>query len=58
MEEGLSRKPVEVSTKFRSSLTHIYDYTLNQFGYFQAERYLQMIEQAVDTLSTYYTAYP
>lgn len=58
MEEGLPLKPVEVSTKFRSSLTRIYDYTLNVFGYFQAERYLQMIEQAVDTLSTYYTAYP
>lgn len=58
MEEGLPLKPIEVSTKFQSSLTHIYDYTLGVFGYFQAERYLQMIEQAVDTLSTYYTAYP
>ena len=58
MEEGLPLKPVEVSMKFQSSLTRIYDYTLNVFGYFQAERYLQMIEQAVDTLSTYYNAYP
>ncbi len=33
MEEGLPLKPVEVSTKFQSSLTHIYDYRLNVFGY-------------------------
>jgi len=28
------------------------------FGYFQAERYLQLIEDALDTLSDFYMAYP
>ena len=34
------------------------DYTINVFGYFQAERYLKKIEKSLDTLSVYYNAYP
>jgi plasmid stabilization system protein ParE len=58
MEEGIPRKPVEVSNKFKVSRTHIYDYTLDTFGLFQAERYAQLIEKALDTLYNFYLAYP
>ena len=58
MEEGISRKQVELSSKFKVNRTHIYDYTIDMFGYFQAERYLQSIEEALDTLSDFYMVYP
>jgi len=58
MEEGISRKPVEVSDEFKISRTNIYDYSLDTFGYFQAERYLQKIEKALFTLHNFYLAYP
>jgi plasmid stabilization system protein ParE len=58
MEEGIPRKPVEVSLVFQTNRIHIYDYTLDTFGYFQAERYLQQIMQLLDTLSAFYTMYP
>ena len=35
-----------------------YDYSIDTFGYFQAERYLNKIEKALSTLYEYYTAYP
>jgi plasmid stabilization system protein ParE len=36
----------------------VYDYGVNTFGYFQAERYNRHIETAIETLSAYYTMYP
>ena len=58
MEEGIPRKSVEVSDEFKANRTQIYDYTLNTFGYFQAERYLQLIEQSLSLLHNFYMAYP
>jgi plasmid stabilization system protein ParE len=58
MEEGIPCKPYVVSREFNESRKHIYDYSLDTFGYFQAERYLQKIRNALDTLSCYYTYYP
>jgi hypothetical protein len=53
MEEGISRKPVEVSAKFKESRQHVYDYTINTFGYFQAERYLLKMEQSLSFSSNF-----
>jgi len=58
MEERIPRKPVEVSDEFKSNRTQVYDYTLDIFGYFQAERYLRSVERALSTLHNFYTAYP
>ena len=58
MEEKISRKPVEVSDEFKANRTYVYDYTLHAFGYFQAERYLQLIEKTLSTLYHFYLAYP
>ncbi|MDR1764175.1 MAG: type II toxin-antitoxin system RelE/ParE family toxin [Dysgonamonadaceae bacterium] len=57
-EEGVQCKPREVSNRFKASLFSIYDYTLETFGYFQAERYMQKIEQHIDSLPMRYTSYP
>ena len=53
MEKGISCKSVEVSNKFKSSRTLIYVYTIETFGYLQAENYLQLIEKALSTLSDF-----
>jgi plasmid stabilization system protein ParE len=58
MEEGIPCKPYVVSREFNESRKHIYDYTLDTFGYFQAERYKQKMRKSLDTLSFYYTYYP
>ena len=58
MEEGIPCKPVEVSNKFKANRTHIYNYSLDTFGYFQTERYLHKIAKALETLSCFYTYYP
>jgi plasmid stabilization system protein ParE len=58
MEERISRKSVKVSVEFDIHSTHIYDYTLDTFGYFQAERYQDTIEKALETLHGFYLAYP
>ena len=58
MEEEFSRKPYVVSRQFNASREHIYEYSLDTFGYFQAERYKQKIRNSLDTLPDYYTAYP
>jgi plasmid stabilization system protein ParE len=58
MEEELSRKPYVTSDKFLISRTHVYNYGVQTFGYFQAERYDRKIEKAIETLPFYYTAYP
>ncbi|MDR1719401.1 MAG: type II toxin-antitoxin system RelE/ParE family toxin [Dysgonamonadaceae bacterium] len=57
-EEGIHRKPRDVSNQFKASLVSIYDYTLETFGYVQAERYMQKIEQHIDSLHTFYTYHP
>jgi plasmid stabilization system protein ParE len=58
MEEGISCKPVEVSDNFKESRQLIYDYTMDTFGYFQADRYLLQINQPLIKLSCFYLAYP
>ena len=58
MEERISCKPVDVSDEFKAHRTHIYDYTIDTFGYFQAERYLEKIDKALDTLYGLYLIYP
>ena len=58
MEEKISCKPVIVSDKFKASFDHIYLYSIETFGYFQAEHYDQMIEKAIKTLSDWHTVYP
>ena len=58
MEREVARKPYVVSREFNTSRESIYEYTLDIFGYFQAERYRQEIRQSLDTLSDFYMAYP
>jgi len=58
MEEGIPCKPVEVSNEFKANRTLVYDYTLDTFGYFQAERYIQSVEQSLSTLHIFYLANP
>jgi len=58
MEERISRKAVEISDEFKAHRTYIYDYTLDIFGYIQAERYLQKIQDALGTLYDSYLSYP
>jgi len=58
MEKGIPRKPYIVSREFNENRIHIYEYSLDKFGYFQAERYLQKIRNSLDTLHDFYLAYP
>ena len=58
MEEEISCKPYAVSREFNISREKIYEYTLDIFGYFQAERYRQKIRQSLDTLHNFYLSYP
>jgi plasmid stabilization system protein ParE len=58
MEEGTPRKPYVVTGKFRVSRKHIYNYTLDMFGYSQAERYYDKIGKALSTLTYFYPVYP
>ena len=58
MEEGISCKPVEVSDEFNVHRSNIYNFTLDTFGYFQAEHYLNKLLKALATLYEYYTIYP
>ena len=58
MEEGISHKPYVTSNKFFDSQAQVYNYGAQNFGYFQAERYNQQIEEAVETLSDFYMVYP
>ena len=58
MEERVARKPYVTSEKFRNSRMNVYNYGIHGFGYFQAERYDKKIEQAIETLSVFYAAYP
>ena len=58
MEEEFSCKPYVTSDKFLESRAQVYSWSVYTFGYFQAERYNRKIENAIETLSTFYTAYP
>jgi len=58
MEDEVSGKPYEVSDEFKTSRADIYEYTFNAFGPFQAERYLDKIQKAIDTLPRWYMLYP
>jgi len=58
MEEGLSRKEVIVSEQFIENRQCVYEYGINTFGYFQAERYSREIEQSLSTLFEHYLMYP
>ena len=58
MEEGIPRKPLKVSEEYDIHLTDVYDYTVDTFGEIQAERYMQKIDNALDTLPDRYTYYP
>ena len=58
MEERISRKSVDVSGEFKVHRLQIYNYTIDTFGYFQAERYLHKLEEALNTLHEYYLVYP
>ena len=58
MEDEITLKPYVTSVKFRKSRSEVYYYGLQTFGYFQAERYNQKIEKAIESLPEYYLAYP
>jgi len=58
MEKEVSCKSYAVSDRFFESRAQVYDYSVITFGYFQAERYNQQIEKAIETLSDFYCAYP
>ena len=58
MGEKITRKPYVVSEEFSTSRENIYEYTLDIFGYFQAEHYWQKIGQSLDTLPDFYMLYP
>ena len=58
MEKEIASKPYVVCKEFIESRKRIYEYTLDVFGYFQAERYKQKIRHSLDTLSIFYLAYP
>ena len=58
MEKEITCKPYVVSNEFNASRENIYEYTLDVFGYFQAERYKQEIRESLDTLSDFHMVYP
>jgi plasmid stabilization system protein ParE len=58
MEERIPCKSVEVSDIFKVHRRDIYDYTLDVFGNFQAERYSQKVEKVLFSLHTFHAAYP
>ena len=55
MEDEISCKPYVVSREFNESRKQIYEYTIDTFGYVQAQRYLQKIRTSLDTLPQYYS---
>ena len=58
METGFIVKEVVVSDKFAEHRKEIYLYTIEKFGYYQAEIYDQKIAQSLKTLAIYNTIYP
>ena len=58
MEDEITGKPYVVSREFNESRKYIYEYSIDTFGYFQAERYKEKIRKSLDTLPKWHTAYP
>ncbi len=58
MDEGTREKPVITSIEFQSSLIHVMEEGLERFGYFQTNRYLDIIEREVLDLRSTYSHYP
>jgi len=58
VETGIPCKSTKVSDEFEISRNHIYDYSVETFGYVQAERYQRKVSKALLMLSNYYLAYP
>jgi plasmid stabilization system protein ParE len=58
MENEITCQQIVVSELFKENRKYIYEYGLNTFGYFQAERYNQKIEKALSTLIKYPTMHP
>ncbi|MDR0798919.1 MAG: type II toxin-antitoxin system RelE/ParE family toxin [Dysgonamonadaceae bacterium] len=58
MGTGISCKKIKVSEQFRASIEQVYDYGFEMFGYFQAIRYKQIIQDSLSTLSDRYTIHP
>ena len=56
MEKEISRKPYVVSPEFNESRIRIYEYSLDIFGYFQAERYKQKIRKSIEVLDIIHAA--
>jgi plasmid stabilization system protein ParE len=58
MENEITRKQIVVSESFKANRKCIYEYSLDTFGYFQAERYNRQIEKALSTLMEHPAIYP
>ena len=58
MEERISCKSVELSDEFKANRNHVYNYSFDTFGYFQAEVYLKKNEKALSSVHISFYAYP
>jgi plasmid stabilization system protein ParE len=58
MENEITCQQNVVSESFKTNRKCIYEYGLDTFGYFQAERYNQKIDKALSTLIKYPTIHP
>ena len=58
MEKGTISKQVKLSEQFYKSAERVYDFGLEMFGYFQAERYKQEIRESLGTLPDFHMVYP
>ena len=58
MEKEIISKQIKLSEEFYESAGEIYDFGLEMFGFFQAQRYKQEIRESLDTLSDFYMVYP
>jgi len=58
MEKEIISKQVKLSEQFYESVEQVYDFGLEMFGYFQAERYKQEIRESLDTLPDFHMVYP
>lgn len=58
MDEGTREKLVITSIEFQTSLIHVMEEGLERFGYYQTNRYLDIIEQSVLGLRSNSLYYP
>lgn len=58
MENAIYQKPVVISQLFEVHRQEIYIYSLETFGFYQAEVYDKRIHQSLQTLSLHYKLYP